>query len=344
MQLTDRQVTPPNPTVAARAPASTLWRSRYRRVEQEPPRTWFSMLAVLLRLDAAPAFVTPPVIGAVLGWWQTGVFDWGLLIFLVLGTLTAAWGSASLSEYFDYRRSRFTHVNSIHEPFHTGLSLIQQGYLRSQVAINLGLILFVLAGVCALWLGLLGGWAVLFFFSMALLMGLGAALAPLFKFTYVTWAFVEISRYIAFGFLPLLAGYYTQAPLLYLLPLSIGAGFAFFVAVVLFAQRIIHLRRDWLLQKRTISVIIGPARSMDICVVFTIFGFVALLLGASLTALPLWTLITLIALPVALRRFAHMRRDELTLSDSISLYEAAISATAIVGFLFVVALLIDGLN
>lgn len=300
------------------------------------------MLAVLLRLDATPALVTPPVVGAVLGWWQTGVFDWDLLIFLVLGTLTAMWGSAALGEYFDYRRSRFAHIQAIDEPFQTGLSLIQKGHLRPQVVINLGLILFVLAGVCALWLGLLGGWPVLFFFGLALVMAIGAAVAPLFKFTYVTWTFVEISRYVAFGFLPLLAGYYTQSPQLYLLPLSIGAGFAFLVASVFFAQRIIHLRRDWLLQKRTMSVVLGSARAMDICLLFTVAGFVALLLGASLTALPLWTLLTLVGLPIALRRFAHMRREELTLSDSISLYEGAIGATAITGLLFILALLIDG--
>lgn len=343
MQLTERSIdTPEQPTTTERPPRP-LFPSLYRRVRQDPPRSYLELIAVLFRLDATPAFLAPPVIGALLGWWQTGEFNLGLLIFLVLGTLSAVWGSATLHEYFDFRRSLYANGHVIHEPFATGLGFIQKGQLRPQVAINLGLILFGVSALSALWLGLLGGWPVLFFATLALLMAVGAAVAPLLKVTYFAWTFVEISRYIAFGFLPVLAGYYTQSPTLYLLPLSVGLGFAFFVAAVLFAQRIIHQRRDWLLQKRTISVILGPARSMDVCVIFTVAGFIALLLGASLTALPLWTLLTLIALPVALRRFAYMRRDALTVADSILLYESAISATAITGILFVIALLIDGL-
>lgn len=347
MQLTERPISgtnPPHPPHPRQAPPGRLWRSLYRRVWQGPPRTILGTLAILFRLDATPAFLAPPIVGAVLGWWQTGTFQWGLLGVLVLGTLAAFWGTTTLSEYFDYRRSRFVNVQAINEPYYTGLSLIQRAHLRPQVTMNLGLILLALAAVCALWLGLLGGWAVLFFYGLAVIMAIGTAAAPLLKFTYVAWTFVELCRYIAFGFLPLLAGYYTQAPSLYLLPLSIAAGYTFFVAAVLFAQRIIHLRRDWLLQKRTMSVVLGPARSLDMCVFFVVAGFVALLLGASLTALPLWTLLTLLALPVALRRFAHVRRDELTLADSISLFEAGISATTLTAILLIVALLIDGLG
>lgn len=344
MQLTDRGLetpTQPNPS-PARAPRPPI-HSSYRWVGQEPPRSQLELLSVLFRIDGTPAFLAPPVVGAMLGWWQTGDFNWGLLAILIISTLAAVWGSATLHEYFDYRRSLYANGHAIHEPFSTGLGYIQSGHLRPQVAVNLGLILFGIAGVCALWLGVLGGWPVLFFACFALVMALSAAAAPLLKVTYLAWAFVEISRYVAFGFLPVLTGYYTQSPTLYLLPLSVGLGFAFLVAAVLFAQRIIHQRRDWLLQKRTISVILGPARSMDVCVVFTLCGFIALLMGASLTALPLWTLLTLVALPVALRRFAYMRREELTVADSILLYESAISATTITGILFIAALLIDGL-
>jgi 1,4-dihydroxy-2-naphthoate polyprenyltransferase len=344
VQLTDHDFTRPNqPTARKDRPQAPL-RSFYRRVLKGPPKGLPELVAVLLRLDSTPAFIMPPLAGVALGWWQTGQLSVGLLIFLVLGTLTAVWGSAILSEYFDYRRSLHVNSQAIDEPFFTGLNLIQKGKLQPRVARDLGLILFVLSAVCALWLGMLGGWAVLFFAALALVMAAGAAVAPLLKAAYWAWALIEVIRWVAFGFLPVLTGYYMQAPALILLPLTVGVGFAFFVATVLFAQRIIHQRRDWLLHKRTLSVQLGPARSIDVCVLLTVAGYVALLMGASLTALPLWTLISLFSLPLALRTFAHMRRDDLTIGDSVLLYEAAISATAFTGFLFVVALMIDRLG
>ena len=114
-----------------------------------------------------------------------------------------------------------------------------------------------------------------------------------------------------------------------------------FAVLVAFNYNIIHYRRDWLIRKRTLVVMAGLDRGMDISVLLTILSYGAILLAASLTHLPLWSLLALGGLPIALGGYSRIWRDGDTAEECVQLYESTITAVIITGLLFGLSLWLD---
>ena len=65
-----------------------------RRPLRARPRSRAQALLLMLRAGATPALMMPVMVGAVLGWWETGVVHWGNLLLALLGITTTGWGTA----------------------------------------------------------------------------------------------------------------------------------------------------------------------------------------------------------------------------------------------------------
>jgi 1,4-dihydroxy-2-naphthoate octaprenyltransferase len=340
VQLTEREFLTPHPGQPKPEVSPDLANPPYSG--RRTPRNVLEALIVLTRAEATLALVTPVVVGAVLGWWQTGQISLVNLVLALLGMGANGWGLAALREYHDYRFSQRPGVRQPNDAAATGYGLMGRGLVMPQTVRDVGRILLVIGGVCSLFLALFAGWPILFFSGLSFLMVWTIIYMPL-HYGYRGWGLSEVATWLGMGALPLLTGYYGQAESISWLPVWAAGAFGLFNLLLFFNYNAIHYRRDWLIHKRTLIVNLGLPRSLDVTAVLTVTAYVLILLLVTLSHLPLWGLAALGALPVALGVFARIDRDNLTPEACWWLYRTSVHATWLTGFLFALGLVLDRL-
>lgn len=340
MQLTEREFLTAHPgqTTTESAPAIVVPRYPGRRA----PRNTFEALVLLTRAEATLAMVMPVLVGAVLGWWQTGQINTVNLVLALLGMSANGWGLAALWEYHDYRYSQRPGARQTSEPVATASGLMERRVVAPQTVRDVGRILLVIGGVCSLFLALFAGWPVLFFSGLSFLVVWTVIYMPL-HYGYRGWGLSEMAIWLGMGVLPLLTGYYGQAGEISWLPVWAAGAFGLFSTLLFFNYNAIHYRRDWLIHKRTLTVNLGLKRALDVTVVVTVVAYVLLLLLVTLSHLPLWALTSLGALPVALGVFAQVDHDNLTPEACWWVYRTSVHAAWLTGVLFSLGLALDRL-
>ena len=307
----------------------------------EMPESLLQRVAVALRPDLALALTMPAVYGAALGWWQTGQFSWLLFGFLVAGVFSSAIAYQVLSTVYDYRRSLEPGVAPTEDLPTTPFAWLAGNALPPGLMLSAGWLFLTLGAVSALWLTLLAGWPLLFFSGLSFLLMLGSFLPPV-RYAIRGWGLGETGIAIAFGVLPFLAGYYVLAGAsLAALPIAGALPLVVLTFLIVFTNNLGAWRRDWRMGKRTLAVQLGAPRAFDLAGGLTWSAYLALLLVTILSRLPLWSLIGLGTLPLALGTYAEMRRDELRPEDGYRLRDTAAKATIWTAILLCIALWIS---
>lgn len=308
----------------------------------QPPRTVVQALATVTRVRMTPVLLTPVLVGAVLGWWESGRFDPLALALSLLGMTMTGWALVALWDYFDYGLSRRPGVRGVPDAIATGYSLLWYGLVQPNTVRDMGWIMLSIAAVASVALALLAGWPVLFF--SALSFGLiGAVVALPVRYGYRGWGLGELGVWLGLGLLPTITGYYVQAQSVSWLPVWGGGAFGLLALLTFFNFNAIQIRRDWLIHKRTLTVNLGLARALDLSALLLVTAFVGMLCMVVLTDLPLLALMGLGGLPVGLSVFARLPRNDLTGVAGIRVYFTAARATVLAASLFCLALLLDRL-
>lgn len=146
---------------------------------------------------------------------------------------------------------------------------------------------------------------------------------------------------LAFGVLPLLSSFYAQTQQLSWLPVWGGLPIALLALLVIMSQNLVTLRRDWLIGKRTLAVILGDARAVDLHAFVTMLAYTCILVVTVLTPLPLWCLAGLATLPLAMGAFAQLDRNRVTPEVASNLRSVATKAVFWTAVLVIAALFIS---
>jgi 1,4-dihydroxy-2-naphthoate octaprenyltransferase len=307
----------------------------------EMPQSLLQRVAVAWRPDLALALTTPAIYGAVLGWWQTGQFSWLLFAFLVTGVFSTAIAHQVLSTVYDYRRSLEPGVAPTEDLPTTPFAWLAGGALPPGLMLSAGWLFLTLGAVSALWLTLLAGWPLLFFSCLSVLLVLGSFLPPI-RYAMRGWGLGEAGVAVGFGVLPFLAGYYLLAgSSLVMLPLASALPLIVLIFLVNFTNNLGAWRRDWRMGKRTLAVQLGAPRAFDLAGGLTWGAYLALLFVTILSRLPLWSLIGMATLPLALGAYADMRRSDLRPEDGYHLRDTVAKATIWTCILLCIALWIS---
>jgi 1,4-dihydroxy-2-naphthoate polyprenyltransferase len=342
VHLTEREfrTAQPHPTeLDARGPSVTL---PAPQPLDQPPRTVLQALATVTRANITPALLAPAVVGATLGWWESGRFDPVGLLLTLLGITMTGWGLAALWDYYDYLLSRRPGVRGVPDTIATGYSLLWYGLLLPNTVRDTGWILLSIAALCSVALALMVGWPVLFF--AALSFGLfWTVIALPHRYGFRGWGLGEVGIGLSIGVLPTITAYYVQAHTVSWLPMWGGAAFGLMSLLLFFNSNAVQIRRDWLIHKRTLTVTLGLPRALDLSALLLVTAFVLLLCMIVLTELPLLALLGLGGLPVGLGVFARLSRNDLTGVAAIRVYRMGARATVLAAILFCLALLLDRL-
>lgn len=307
-----------------------------------PPRSVLHALVTVTRASTTPVLLTPVVVGAALGWWESGRFSPVGLVLSLVGMAATGWGLAALHDYYDYLLSRRPGVRGAPDALGTGYSLLWYGFLPPQIVRDTGLILLTVAGLASVVLAVIAGWPVLFFAALSFLL-LWAVIGLPLRFGYRGWGLGELGTGLGIGLLPALISYYVQAHTLSWLPVWGGTAFGLLSLLLFFNFNAVQIRRDWLLHKRTLTVNLGLTRALDVSALLLVAAFVLLLCMVVLTDLPLLALISLAGLPVGLSVFARLPREGQSAAAVARVYRMGGHAAVLAAVLFVVALLLDRL-
>ncbi len=313
-----------------------LRRESGRRIEN----TLLGALIHVLRPDVALALTLPAAVGAAIGAWTVGAVNWFTLAFGLLAVFASALGFQALTAYQDYEQSRRPDAKPATDLPGTSLALQQSGELQPALLLNVGALLFAVAALCAFWLALLTGWPVLFFGAVSFLVMIGAVLPPM-RFAYRGYGLGEAGTLLAFGPLALLATYYGQTSHVSWLPVAAGLPIALLATLVIMSQNLATTRRDWLMGKRTLPVILGAPRALDLNAALTFAAYAGILAVTILTRMPLWYMAGLATLPLALGAYADIPRDDVTPERGYALRTAMLKAAFWTTVLCVAALFVS---
>jgi 1,4-dihydroxy-2-naphthoate octaprenyltransferase len=307
----------------------------------EMPPSLLQRVLVALRPDLALALTTPAIYGAALGWWQTGQFSWLLFGFLLVGVFASAVAFQVLSTVYDYRRSLQPGVGATDDLPTTPFAWLAGGALPPGLMLSAGWLFLTLGAVSALWLTLLAGWPMLFFSGLSVLLVLASFLPPV-QYAVRGWGIGETGLAVGFGVLPFLAGYYLQAgSSLNGLPVAGALPLLVLVFLVIFTANLGAWRRDWRMHKRTLPVQLGSARAFDLAGGLTWGAYLVLMFVTVFSRLPLWSLLGMATLPLALGAYAELRRHDLRPEDGYQLRDTVAKATIWTCVLLCVALWIS---
>ncbi len=243
-----------------------------------------------------------------------------------------------LGDYFDYRNSDDADPHVGPEPYFSGYSFLLHGVITPRAIRLIALMLLFLSFLCCLLLVWLVGWPMLFFAGLIYLLGF-AYMTPPVKYAFRGWGSGELGVLLSAGLLVTM-GYYSQAETISWLPIWTAIPIGLLTVAVVYNFNIVYYRRDWLNRKRTLMVHLGPDRGLDLSSVLVVGGYVAFVLIVSWAHLPIWVLVCLGALPIALGRYGRLRRGY-GQDEYIDLYNATVNAVIVTGILFGVALAFD---
>lgn len=306
---------------------------------------YFRVIAQMGRMRALPALLMPILWGVATARWQTGTVSilWAAVLVLTYGALALACNY--LGAYVDFRRhvrregqyASGENVRNSTRPSpawpYDGFDWMQQGLLRPQTFLSLGLTSGTIFVLAALWLGIFTDWPVWFF---ALISGLmcSVSLWPGIRFARRIWWLGDLAYWLGLGFIPLLGTYFVLTETITRLVLLIAFAPATFVWLAYQSYGFYSWHRDWRLRRRTLAVVFGPERGLDVAAIISIAGFIALILLMASGAVPVWTILVLGAFPLFLRAFARARVWPFSRQAGIGTVENAINAVILAGLLW----------
>ena len=310
---------------------------------------FFRIIAQIGRMRAVPALLTPVLWGAAAARWQVETVSiwWVSVLLFSFGALTLACNF--LGAYVDYRchihfdGQSNALVNEQSAPRQTrpllfdGYDWMQQGLLRAETFLSLGLMAGTIYVLAAIWLGFFVGWPFWFF---ALISGLmcGVSIWPVVRYARKFWWLGDLAFWLGIGVIPLLGTYFALTGAITRLVLWIAFAPATFAWLAHVSYSFYSWHRDWRMRKRTLVVVCGPERGLDIAVILSVAGFIALVLLMATGAVPVWTILVLGAFPLFLRAFSRARVWPFSRQAGIATVEYAINGAILAGLLWLLPL------
>lgn len=256
--------------------------------------------AILWRATRAyslPASIVPVLLGTALaarGYGELGRAHFHLLVFFVTlaGAVFAHFGANVLNDYFDFVKGVDT------RPEH-GSGVLTGGHMTTRQAFGFALLLFAGAGFCGLFLLHRDSRAVL------LLAATGLACAVFYPAFLKKYGLGDLLIVLAFGLGLTLGAYAVQAgdvtPRAWLLISLYSLPICLLVDAILHANNLRDAADDRAAHVRTIATLLSPKAGQSWQLVLLFGPLIFAVIGVVTHLLPIWSLATLLSIPILLR-------------------------------------------
>ncbi len=243
-----------------------------------------------------PFLLLPPVcvtLGAGVAYWRTSQMHWGYLLLALLGAITAHISVNAFNEYFDFKSG--LDASTQKTPFSGGSGTLPGKPQAAQSTLVTAIATLLVTALVGLFFLLVRGWYIL---------PLGTA-GLLLVFLYTNWITrnwllcliapgIGFGTFIVMGTDFVLTGSYSwQAALASLMPF-------FLVSNLLLLNQFPDLNADQLIGRRHLPILIGRRSSSIVYISFLALTFLSLILSVVLGCLPVWALLGLLTLIIAI--------------------------------------------
>lgn len=300
-------------------------------------------LGVWLRAARAPFFtatLVPVVLGSAVGWYDTGLLSWPLLILTALGATFIHAGANLANEYVDHLTGA-DEANPHRTRYSGGSGVIQDGSLSPRAVLFASVVAFCLGASIGLYLDRVTSGHVVLILGVV-----GVTLAysyngPPLMLGYRGFGAGEVCVGICFGPLLILGSYYVQAESLSLRALLVSLPPAVLISLVLLINGIPDYEPDRSAGKRTLAVMMGKARAFSVYRVLVWASLAAVAMLVAARVIPPACLVALLGAPLAWRVLSVSSGD---CEDAVRLAPAnaaTIGLNAVVTILLAAGFVID---
>jgi 1,4-dihydroxy-2-naphthoate octaprenyltransferase len=244
-------------------------------------------------------------VGSLFGLYEDA-FHWLLYVVVLLGTVFAHGATNLMNDYFDVKHGldQPGSPTSQYRPHP-----LVEGSLKGRTVFTAAALLYALAFAAGIYLATVRGWTIAVLAVVGALAGYFYTADPV-KYKYL--ALGEFSVFLMWG--PLMVGgsFYVQTGSWVRMPQVILASIplGLWVALVLFANNLKDIDFDREKSVRTLGTLLGRRRGLLLFTILLSVIYVAGATEAALGILPLWSLLCLVSIPLALRLILTLRRAE----------------------------------
>jgi 1,4-dihydroxy-2-naphthoate octaprenyltransferase len=257
-----------------------------------------------LRAPFLTATIIPIVLGTIIACTRNIRFNPVYFLLALMGGIFVHLGANVVNDYFDYKSGNDTVNKEFVRPFTGGSRTIPSGLLTPKEVFVGSIILFALAGIVGLYFTLVVG-------SFILVLG-AIGLFSAFFYTghpvnLANKGLGEIAVGINFGLLMTLGAFYVQTGILAVEPLVAAVPVALLITAILYINAFQDYAADKAVGKKTWVVRLGREKASVVYAFLMLGTYVAILLGAILDIMPLYTLVALVTLPLAVKSVQNAR-------------------------------------
>lgn len=289
-----------------------------------------------LRLPFSTATVIPVILGGVIAWYETSIFNWSLFLICLFGVLFFHLGTNLANDYYDQKNDE---KNKNHNQFTGGSRVIQQNLIAPKKILYASLVFFILGLLLFLYLGttlrsgFIIGLAVIGFLS-----GFFYTATPL-QIGYHKGG--ELLVGLCFGPLVVIGTYHVLSLSFSWIALLASLPIGILVALILYMAEFPDYEADKEVGKKTLIVSIGKKKGAKLYGILLGLTYSFILSFTLLRLLPWWSLITLLTIPLALKAYSIAIKAY----DNIKAFLPAIGMTIalhlIIGLLLSLSFVLD---
>jgi len=295
---------------------------------------WFGAL----RVKFYTATLVSILLGSVVAWHGSGIFNWGYFFLALLGGVFINAGLNLANDYFDHT-SGVDGMNAHHNPFSGGSRAIQDGLLSPAQVLRASIICFSLAAAIGIFLDFaLPGHTILIIGLVGVLLAYFYSAAPV-RIGYTGWG--ELVCGLGFGPMMVLGSYYVQTGKLAWQPLWASLPVGILIALVLYINEFPDYEADKKGHKRTLVVIMGKKKAMRLYPAFLLLSYILIIAGVVGGVLPPFALVSFLTLPLAFRAIKVAKANFDKIVELLPANAATIALHLSLGLLLSVGYLLD---
>ena len=267
-----------------------------------------------MRVPFLQATFIPVILGSVIAWQITHLFNWGLFLLTLLGASLIQIATNMLNDYFDFKSGNDLQVKH-QNPFAGGGRVLTAGLIKPSTHL-------LVSSICLV-VGCLIGFYFIYMFGLTQLFWLGLVgvvssyfyVGPPFKLAYRGVG--EFIVGLNFGPIMVLGAYYVQTgPLnMSLVPLLASIPIGLLIAAVLWINEFPDMDADGAVGKRTLVLRLGYSKSVGVYMGLIVLSYLLVVLyyllrlATSVTLTSLATLAVLATLPLAIKAIRGLQSN-----------------------------------
>ncbi len=280
----------------------------------------------------------PVLLGSVIAWYKTGLFNWYFFCLVLLGIAAINIGTNLINDYFDHKSGN-DEANLNFTPFSGGSRVIQDGQMSPRNVSLFAFLSFFLGSIIGLYLNFQLKTNVVLFLGLA-----GVAMAIFYTATPLKIGYRgmgEIVVGLCFGPLVVLGSYYVQAKTLGMVPVVSAVPIGILVLLILYINEFPDYQADKAVGKNTVVVLLGKARAVYLYQILLILTYSFILLTVIYKIIPAYCLFSLFTIPLAYKAAKNVSKNFNNTQRLLFSNAATIKLHLIIGIVLSLGFILD---